>query len=88
MAPSTNAINVTVTDSGTPNLTATQAFQVIVLPLPTINVNLSAGQMQLSWTVGTLQEADEATGPFVDVTDESPFSPTMNAPKKFYRLRL
>ncbi|MFO1512374.1 MAG: lamin tail domain-containing protein [Verrucomicrobiota bacterium] len=87
-APSTNNISVIVTDSGTPSLSATQSFQVIVFPLPSIGFNFSGGQLQFSWPVGTLQQADEVSGPYVDVTDVSPYVPVMNAPKKFYRLHL
>ena len=72
---------------GQPSLSAMQTFQVIVFPLPTIGVNFSDGQLQLSWPVGTLQEADAVTGPFNDVTDVSPYLPTMTAPQKFYRIR-
>ncbi|HEX7576885.1 MAG TPA: lamin tail domain-containing protein, partial [Verrucomicrobiae bacterium] len=86
-APGTNTISVVVTDNGTPSLSATQTFHVIVFPLPTVNVNFSAGQLQLSWPVGTLQEADDVAGPFNDVTDVSPYSPIMTAPIKFYRIR-
>ncbi|MGA2852865.1 MAG: lamin tail domain-containing protein [Verrucomicrobiota bacterium] len=86
-APGTNTISVVVTDNGAPSLSATQTFHVIVFPLPSISVNFPAGQLQLSWPVGTLQEADDVTGPFNDVTDVSPYSPVMTAPKKFYRIR-
>ena len=87
-APSTNSISVIVTDDGTPSLSATQTFQVLVLPPPTIHTSSPGGQLQLSWPFGTLQEADEVTGPYVDLTDVSPFTPTTSAPRKFYRIRL
>jgi hypothetical protein len=86
-APATNTICVVVTDNGTPALSATQTFHVIIFPLPAISVNFPAGQLRLSWPDGTLQEADAVTGPFNDVTDVSPYSPGMTAPVKFYRLR-
>jgi hypothetical protein len=35
-----------------------------------------------------LQESDEVAGPYVDVTEVSPFTPLLTAPKKFYRIRL
>ena len=86
-APGTNTISVVVTDNGTPNLSAAQTFHVIVFPLPSIGVNFPAGKLQLSWPAGTLQAADDVTGPFNDVTNASPYSPVMTAPKKFYRIR-
>jgi hypothetical protein len=88
VAPSTNTISVVVTDNGTPSLSATQTFHVIVHPIPTIGIDYSGGQLHLSWSVGTLQESNEVAGPYVDVTEVSPFTPTLTAPKKFYRIRL
>lgn len=87
VAPGTNAISVIVTDSGTPSLTATQTFHVMVYTIPSIGVSFPGGQLQLSWPFGTLQEADEATGPYCDLTDVSPFSPPMTAVRRFYRIR-
>jgi hypothetical protein len=60
----------------------------VVHPLPAINTSFPGGQLQLSWPYGTLQEADEVSGPYIDLTDVSPFTPTMTAPRKFYRIRL
>jgi len=88
IAPSTNTIPIIVTDNGSPSLSATQTFLVVVYPIPSISLSFPGGQLQLSWPVGTLQESDEVTGPFVDLTDVSPYLPTMTAPKKFYRIRL
>jgi hypothetical protein len=44
--------------------------------------------MLLSWPSGVLQEADEATGPYFDVTSNSPFIVDLSAARKFYRIRL
>lgn len=87
-APTTNTISIIVTDDGTPNLSDTRSFQVVVHPVPAISLGFPGGQLQLSWPFGTLQEASEVTGPYVDITDVSPFTPEMNAPRKFYRLRI
>ena len=87
-APATNAFTVIVADSGTPSLTATQSFSVVVYPRPVLGVDFSGNQMQLSWPRGTLQQADEATGPYFDVTQSSPFFVTPNAARKFFRIRL
>lgn len=86
-APATNTIAVIVTDSGVPSLTATQSFHVVVMPTPSVAMQMSAGQLQLSWPVGTLQQANEVIGPYADVTDVSPFTPALTAPRKFYRIR-
>jgi hypothetical protein len=46
------------------------------------------GQMQLSWPSGTLQEADDADGPYTDVTASSPFIINPTEARKFFRIRL
>ncbi len=87
-APSTNTVSIVVTDSGTPSLSATQSFRVTVHLPPVITVELNASQMQLAWPRGILQEADEATGPFTDVTASSPITVDLSEARKFYRIRL
>lgn len=88
VAPATNQISVVVTDNGTPNLSATQTFSVIVDLPPALNVVHSGGQLQLSWSQGVLQEADNVTGPFLDVTNAvSPYGISTSGSHKFYRIR-
>ena len=87
-APSTNFINIAVTDNGTPPLGATQTWSVKVFLPPTLSVIVSGGQMQISWPRGTLQEASIATGPYRDVTDSSPVSVDLTEVSRFYRVRL
>jgi hypothetical protein len=87
-APSTNSISVIVTDNGTPSLFAMQTFNVIVYLPPTVSAQVTGNQMQLSWPRGTLQEANEVTGPYVDVTTISPLSVDLSEAKKFYRIKL
>ncbi len=87
-APATNAIGIIVTDNGTPSLSATQTFLVTIYLPPTLAVQMNAGQMQISWPRGTLQEADEVTGPYFDVSATSPFTVNPAEDRKFYRVRL
>jgi hypothetical protein len=87
-APANVSISVIVADNGTPSLTATQTFNVTVYLPPTISVQLSGDQMQLTWPRGMLQEADEVTGPYVDVTTTSPLTVDLTETKKFYRIKL
>lgn len=87
VAPATNAFSVIVADSGVPSLTATQSFSVVVYQPASVGVQLLGGQMILSWPRGTLQQADEATGPYFDIPQTSPFYVTPNAARKFYRIR-
>ena len=87
-APVTNAISVIVADNGNPSLTATQSFYATVFPPPSISMEMFEGQLQFTWPRGTLQEAHEVTGPYSDVTDVSPFVPTLLGDRKFYRIRL
>lgn len=86
-APATNSFTVVVTDSGVPGLTATQSFTVVVYPPARLDFQLSGGQMVLSWPRGTLQQADEASGPYFDTSYPSPFPVTPTAARKFYRVR-
>jgi hypothetical protein len=81
-------VSVVVTDNGTPNLSATQTFFVTILIPPTISVQVNGNQMQLSWPRGTLQEADNVTGPYLDVTTISPITVDLTEFRKFYRIRL
>lgn len=56
----------------------------------TLSVQKVGNQVQLTWLSGTLQSADDVTGPYTDVTPTatSPYSVSPTATKKFYRLRL
>ena len=53
-----------------------------------ISAQVNGNQMQLAWPRGTLQEADEVTGPYRDVTEISPLTVDLSETSKFYRLRL
>jgi hypothetical protein len=88
-APAYVPISIIVTDSGTPSLTATQAFDVTVYQPPTITTQVINGnQMQLAWPRGMLQEANEVTGPYVDITTISPVTVDLSEARKFYRIKL
>jgi hypothetical protein len=87
-APSTNVFPVVVSDNGLPSLNAAQSVRVVVYLPPTIGVQVSGSQMELSWPRGMLQEADEAVGPYHDVTTESPLTVDLTESRKFYRVRL
>ncbi len=86
-APATNSFSIIVADSGVPTLTATQAFNVVVYQPAPIGVQMFGNQMILSWPRGTLQQADEATGPYFDMPQSSPYFVTPTAARKFYRIR-
>jgi hypothetical protein len=51
-------------------------------------MNKVGNNLQLSWPAGTLQSADNVTGPYTDVTPKSPLTVSPTAAKKFYRVRL
>ena len=49
----------------------------------------SGGNHTITWPAGTLQQADEVTGPYTDVPSAtSPFTITPTEAKKFYRLKM
>ncbi len=51
LAPATNNIGVIVTDNGTPNLSATQAFTVVVAPVPvTTGYWMNGNEFIFSWS--------------------------------------
>jgi hypothetical protein len=61
------------------------------LPPVTLNISMSGGNVILTWPQGTLQQASEVTGTYVDITGAtSPYlvTPTPGEPRKFYRVRL
>jgi hypothetical protein len=87
-APATNSISIIVTDNGSPSLSATQSFTVVVHPRPTVTAQFSGGQLQLTWPRGILQQADNVTGPYTDVQSvASPYVITPTGLRKFYRIR-
>ncbi len=50
---------------------------------------LVGNQLKLTWTAGTLQSADNVSGPYTDVTNSvSPYTLTPNFARKFYRIKL
>jgi hypothetical protein len=50
-APATNIIGVIVTDNGTPNLSATQAFTVVIAPVPvTTGYRIDGNEFIFNWS--------------------------------------
>jgi len=86
-APGTNAFSIIVADSGVPSLTATQSFSVVVYAPAPLDFQMFGNQMLLSWPRGTLQQADEVTGPYFDIPQSSPYFVTPTGARKFYRIR-
>jgi len=56
----------------------------------TLNIELSSGKPTITWSSGTLQQANSLSGPWADVTSAtSPYSPpTTTGASIFYRLKL
>ena len=86
--PAEHWVAVIVSDDGQPSLSATQSFRVVVYLPPTLGVVIEGEQLRLSWARGTLQEADEAAGPYRDVPAQSPFTVDLTESRRFYRIRL
>ena len=87
-APADHTLAVIVSDDGQPSLSATQTFQVTVYLPPTLGVEIEGEQLRLSWPRGTLQEADDVSGPYRDVTTQSPLTVDLTESRRFYRIRL
>ena len=50
-APATNTVGVVVTDNGTPNMSATRTFTVVVAPVPvTTGYRISGNEFIFSWS--------------------------------------
>ena len=56
---------------------------------PWLTPNFSGGNHTLTWPAGTLQQADEVSGPYTDMSGAtSPYAITPTGAKKFYRLKM
>jgi hypothetical protein len=88
IAPALQPLAVVVTDDGQPSLSATQTFEVRIYLPPTLGVQIDGDQLHLTWPRGMLQEADDVTGPYRDVTTQSPFTVDLTENRRFYRVRL
>lgn len=100
-AGTTNAVTVVVTDNGTPNMSATQNFTVVVSPLPPPNVVspvLSGGRISLSvngqagpdYAVQSSSNLVDWTTVFITNSPAMPFAWGTNAgsgPAQFYRIK-
>lgn len=56
--------------------------------LPTVSIQPVGGDLQISWTYGTLLQATDLAGPWTTVEAASPFTvtPAANVPQVFYRV--
>lgn len=63
--------------------------ELVSWPVPPLAFEQTATNFTLSWPgIAVLQWADDPAGPYVDVPGaSSPFTPSFNFPKKFFRLR-
>jgi hypothetical protein len=71
------------------NLTAGNVgvdFANVALIPVTLSITNSGSNLQLNWTLGTLLEANEVTGPWTANGATSPYLVTPTEDKKFYRV--
>jgi len=88
-APLTNSFRIIVADNGSPGLSATQTFVVTVYLPPTVTAQVSGDQVQLVWSRGILQQADEVAGPYFDVPGAtSPYAVISSTGRRFFRIRM
>ena len=53
-----------------------------------LQIDISSGQVSITWSVGTLQQSDNVTGAYSDLPGAtSPYKPPAGPATKFYRLR-
>lgn len=81
--------DMTTTGNPSSSVNAGAIYQIksLVTPtLPTLTIQRTGSQLQLTWNRGALQEADEITGPWTAVADAfSPMHLSPTAARKFYR---
>jgi endoglucanase len=101
-ADSTNGFTLKVADNGTPSLSATQSFAVVVNPLvsPTVsNVSAAGGQFSFNingqsgpdYAIETSTNLVEWASVFITNSPALPFNWTdevTNSPQRFYRIKL
>lgn len=54
----------------------------------TLTSTHSGNNLILNWNAGTLQSADNVTGPYSNVTPNPPYTAPTTGPRKFYRVKL
>jgi hypothetical protein len=66
-----------------------RAFGASLGPLPPLRISISGTQLQIQWTLGTLQQATSLAGPWSDVTGAAPptYTFTPSARQLFFRAR-
>lgn len=57
-------------------------------PTPTLSISNSGGSVTVTWSLGTLLEAGEITGPWTTNNATSPYIVSPSAAKKFYRAQV
>jgi hypothetical protein len=80
--------NATITFDLNPPITTGTWTNNILKIKPSLDIEWSAGQVQLTWPSWTLQQANSPLGPWCDsVVQVSPWTFTPSGPAKFFRLR-
>ena len=100
-ANTTNEFRVRVQDNGSPPLSATNTFAVAVLPPPSVNAAIVAGEMHLRWSaipgqryrIQFKNDLEELSWTDVvpSVTASGPeveFADSTGAPRRFYRIQI
>jgi hypothetical protein len=101
-ADSTNTFTLRVSDNGSPPLSATRSFSVVVNPLPTSNISsmsFAGGQFSLQvngqagpdYTIETSTDLKQWTSVFTAISPAVPFvwtdPDTGDSPQRFYRIK-
>lgn len=63
-------------------------FKINVEPAPTLTIRRVSGQVEINWNRGTLQQATDATGSWLEVTNAvAPLLLSPSSPRGFFRLK-
>ena len=88
-SPGTNTVKLTVSGPGGTN-TLVDSNYIVVSNLPPVGLSIKmlTNQAQLTWTLGTLQSAAQATGPYTNITATSPYTLTPTGAAQFFRVKV
>jgi hypothetical protein len=74
--------------SATELATIYQAAQTQAVSPVTLHISQTSGNVTLTWTQGTLQQADLVTGPYNDLDNTGSYTAPLSATPKFYRVKV
>ncbi|HEY1787299.1 MAG TPA: DUF2341 domain-containing protein [Verrucomicrobiae bacterium] len=64
-------------------------YSAVIAPVITLYIQTSGSNVILTWPAGTLQSANQITGPYRDLSGaNSPYTNTVSGPQEFFRVQI